>query len=109
MIHITEKAAQQLRVLLEGRASGEGLRLSVDKGGCAGLQYAMEIGGAREGDVTAGVEGAMVYIDAASAGYLRDCTLDYSDDLTGQGFRIRNPNAVRSCGCGTSFEPADGK
>lgn len=109
MLHITDSAAQQLRSLILERslAAGHGLRLSVERGGCAGLQYAMEIGEAQSGDATSTHEGASVFVAADSLEHLADCTLDYTDDLAGAGFKILNPRATRSCGCGTSFEPAD--
>ncbi|MDD5201116.1 MAG: iron-sulfur cluster assembly accessory protein [Terrimicrobiaceae bacterium] len=108
MLHITESAAEQLRSLAAERAlsDAEGLRLSIEKGGCAGLQYGMEVGGKRAGDEVCEEHGARVFVEDASREHLDGCTLDYADDLTGAGFRIVNPRAVRSCGCGTSFEPA---
>jgi iron-sulfur cluster assembly protein len=108
MLHITESAAEQLRSLADerGLAETQGLRLSVEKGGCAGLQYGMEIGECREGDDVCEAHGARVFVDGGSREHLDGCTLDYTDDLAGAGFRIVNPRAVRSCGCGTSFEPA---
>ena len=84
----------------------EGLRILVEKGGCAGMQYAMKLDVLREGDVLSEEGGARVFMDAASAALLRGAELDYCDDLVGTGFRLQNPNAARSCGCGTSFEPA---
>jgi iron-sulfur cluster assembly protein len=108
MLHITESAAEQLRSLAAERALSEtqGLRLSIEKGGCAGLQYGMEIGNRQETDLVCEEHGARVFLDPESLTHLDECTLDYTDDLTGAGFRIVNPRAVRSCGCGTSFEPA---
>jgi iron-sulfur cluster assembly protein len=105
MIEITESAARHLRELtLEKGASG--LRLAVEKGGCAGLQYAMNLGGPQAGDAVLERDGAVVSVDPESQEHLSGCTLDYTDDLTGAGFRIINPRAARSCGCGTSFEPS---
>ncbi len=108
MLHISESAAQQLRSLAAERSLGDtqGLRLSVEKGGCAGLQYGMEVSERHEGDEVCAEHDAHVFVDGASREYLDGCTLDYTDDLTGSGFRIVNPRAARSCGCGTSFEPA---
>jgi iron-sulfur cluster assembly accessory protein len=84
---------------------GKGLRILVEHGGCAGMQYGMGLDEAKEGDEVVECSGGVrVMIDPESLGYLRGSTLDYCDDLTGTGFRIQNPNAVRSCGCGTSFE-----
>ena len=107
MVKITDNAARAILDLAAAKGAGSGLRLSVEKGGCAGLQYIMEIGEPIGGDATIEHLGSRVFIDPASAESLRDCTLDYEDGLSGAGFRIRNPNAARSCGCGTSFEPAE--
>ena len=108
MLHITETAAEQLRSLAADRSldGSHALRLSVDKGGCAGLQYGMEIGERHEGDEVCEEHEARVFVDGPSLEYLDGCTLDFTNDLTGTGFRIINPRAARSCGCGTSFEPA---
>lgn len=106
MITITDLAARALLDLIAAKGTGEGLRLGVEKGGCAGLQYIMEVDAPREGDETIEHGGAKVFIDHASASHLRGSVLDYEDGLSGAGFRIRNPQASRSCGCGTSFEPA---
>lgn len=103
MIEITDAAARHLRELAAEK-KGEGLRLGVEKGGCAGLQYAMSLGAPGEGDHIVERDGAVVSVDRESMPYLEGCRIDYSDDLTGAGFRIINPRAARSCGCGTSFE-----
>lgn len=109
MITLTPKAADELRSLLSTRAKSpqDGLRLRVSRGGCAGWQYEMEVSPPAEGDVVIESAGARVIVAADSTGYLSGCEVDYSDDLTDAGFKIHNPNASRSCGCGTSFEAAD--
>jgi iron-sulfur cluster assembly protein len=108
MIIVTESAIKQLRALvIEQGTEGKGLRIFVEKGGCAGLQYGMNLDAAREGDEIIENEGVQVIVDPESLQFLRGSTLDYSDELAGAGFRLRNPNAARSCGCGTSFEPAE--
>ena len=107
MINVTDSAVSQLQTLVrEQDDHTKGLRLVVEKGGCAGLQYGMSLDHAQDGDQVIERGGVKVIVDAESAGYLEGVTLDYSDDLAGAGFRIQNPNAVRSCGCGTSFETA---
>jgi iron-sulfur cluster assembly protein len=109
MITITESAAKGLAGLLreKGLSGGsQGLRLAVERGGCAGLQYSMTLSDAASGDQVIESYGVRVFVDPDSESHLDGCTLDFSDDLTGAGFRIVNPKAVRSCGCGTSFEPA---
>ncbi len=107
MISITPQAAKHVHeLLLEKQAPhGQGLRLAVEQGGCAGLQYAMNLAAQQEGDTVIESEGAFIFIDAKSLEQLADCTIDYEGGLTGTGFRIMNPRAARSCGCGTSFEP----
>lgn len=108
MISLTDPAIKQLRTLVsEQGAEGKGLRIFVEKGGCAGLQYGMSLDAAREGDEVIENDGVQVIVDPESLQFLRGSTLDYSDDLAGAGFRLKNPNAARSCGCGTSFEPAE--
>ena len=107
MIRITDSAASQLRELLKEKAEeGAGLRLMVERGGCAGLSYAMKIDRPVPGDELVEKNGVVFFTDTASGHYLRDCTVDYIDGLNDSGFKIQNPNAVRSCGCGTSFEPS---
>lgn len=103
---MTDEAARALGDLVAGKPEGTGLRLAVEKGGCAGLQYTMEISERQEGDSVVEHLGARVFIDAPSLDHLGECILDHEDGLTGSGFRIINPRAARSCGCGTSFEPA---
>ncbi len=108
MIHVTENAVGQLRTLLaeQSAEAGHGLRVYVAKGGCSGMQYEMSLDRQHDGDAVVRREEVEFFVDAASADFLRDATLDYEDGLTGAGFRIVNPNAARTCGCGTSFEPA---
>jgi iron-sulfur cluster assembly accessory protein len=108
MIQVTESAVQQLRSLLAGQPaqSGKGLRVQVVKGGCSGMQYEMSLDRPQEGDAVVEREEVRFFVDPESAGFLREATLDFADGLTGAGFRIVNPNAARTCGCGTSFEPA---
>jgi iron-sulfur cluster assembly protein len=108
MIDVTDKAARQLRALLEQQADkvGKGLRVHVAKGGCSGLHYEMSLDERRTGDNVIQHDGVEFFIDNESADYLRGATLDFHDGLTGVGFQIVNPNASRTCGCGSSFEAA---
>ncbi len=107
MITVTEKAARHLRALLNEKATtGKGLRVQVAKGGCSGLQYEMSLDAQKPGDAVIQRDGVEFLVDGESASYLRGSTLDFSDGLTGAGFQIVNPNAARTCGCGTSFEAA---
>lgn len=108
MIELTDAAAGHLLALLEEKgfsAEERGLRLFVEKGGCAGMSYAMKIDLPGEGDTVFANGTARVFVDPASLKYLDGCHLDYVDALNDSGFKIENPNAARSCGCGTSFEP----
>lgn len=108
MITVTDSAVKQLQALLAEHAdsANKGLRIFVEAGGCAGMQYGMALDFRKEGDEVIEREGVQVLVDAFSATYLRGSTIDFTDGLTGAGFRINNPNASRSCGCGTSFETA---
>lgn len=108
MIEVTENAAAQLRILLAEKTAeeGMGLRLMVERGGCAGLQYSMTLGVPAPEDEVIERDGVKFIVDAASSDYLSGSCVDYEESLNDSGFKIHNPNAVRSCGCGTSFEPA---
>jgi iron-sulfur cluster assembly protein len=106
VIHMTDAAADALNRLLQAKPGAAGLRLGVEKGGCAGQQYVIEAGCERPGDLVFSHLGAKVFVDGESLAYLDGSTLDHEDGLTGAGFRIQNPRATRSCGCGTSFEPS---
>lgn len=108
MIHVTDSAVRQLKSLLQekGEISGKGLRVQIAKGGCSGLQYEMTLDEKRANDQIVARDGAEFLIDPESANYLSGATLDYHDGLTGAGFQIVNPNAARTCGCGSSFEVA---
>jgi iron-sulfur cluster assembly accessory protein len=108
MINVTDSAVRQLRTLLEARPenSREGLRVQIAKGGCSGLHYEMTLGEKEEGDAVVERDGMQFLIDGESIPYLRGATLDFRDGLTGVGFHIVNPNASRTCGCGSSFETA---
>ncbi|HMD31154.1 MAG TPA: iron-sulfur cluster assembly accessory protein [Candidatus Acidoferrales bacterium] len=107
MIHITEKAAEKIRDLLvrEGVPQGTGgLRLGVQGGGCSGLSYAMRLETQRrDKDQVIEENGARVFVDAKSFLFLNNTTLDYRETLMHQGFVFENPQAARSCGCGSSF------
>jgi iron-sulfur cluster assembly protein len=108
MINVTDSAVRQLRSLLESRtdADGKGLRVQIAKGGCSGLQYEMALDARQAGDTVIERDGVEFFVDDESAQLLSGATLDYHDGLTGAGFQIVNPNAARTCGCGSSFEPA---
>lgn len=109
MMTMTSRAAEELGKLLASRENSpqSGLRLAVRRGGCAGWQYEMKVADPEPGDAIVESGGARVIVAADSLDRLRGCEIDYSDDLTDSGFKVHNPNAARSCGCGTSFESVD--
>jgi iron-sulfur cluster assembly protein len=108
MINVTDNAVRQLRSLLAAQAqdSGRGLRVRIAKGGCSGLQYEMALDEKKDGDAVVERDGMQFLIDGESIDYLRGATLDFHDGLTGVGFHVVNPNASRTCGCGSSFDTA---
>lgn len=89
----------------KGLGADSGLRLWVEKGGCAGMSYEMGVGLPAEGDLLFTEDDGRLLVPSESMQYLDESTIDYEDGLSGAGFRIRNPRATRNCGCGTSFEP----
>ena len=107
-MNVTQNAAQHLRSLLDAQkqSAGRGLRVQITKGGCSGMHYEMTLDEKKEGDAVVERDGVEFFINNDSAEYLRGATLDFRDGLTGAGFQIVNPNASRTCGCGTSFEVA---
>lgn len=106
MITLTPRAAEELGNLLATRAKTptSGLRLAVRRGGCAGWQYEMNVADPEPGDEVIESGQARVIVAGDSLERLMGCEVDFSDDLTDAGFKIHNPKAARSCGCGTSFE-----
>jgi iron-sulfur cluster assembly protein len=109
MITVTEKAASELADLLASKNApeGAGLRLGVERGGCAGLAYTMRIASPAEGDEIIDLKGTRFIVAHDSFDFLTGCTVDFADELSDRGVKIYNPNASRSCGCGTSFEPTE--
>lgn len=104
-VNLTENAVVEVKSLLaKPENAGKNLRLYIEQGGCSGMQYGMVFDEKRDGDLVAEENGVAVLIDAVSANYLRGCRVDFSDSLTAGGFKISNPNAKQSCGCGKSFE-----
>lgn len=104
-IVLTERAARRVSEILRAEPSGTALHISVEGGGCSGFQYRYDLkADAPDADavVLPAGEGRVV-VDAVSAGLMSGARIDFVDDLMGQAFRIDNPLAVASCGCGTSF------
>jgi len=103
-ITVSERAARRIGEILKGEAPGAMLRVSVEGGGCSGFQYKFDIERAKaDDDLVISRDGATVLVDAVSVGYLAGSEIDFVDDLIGAAFKVKNPNATASCGCGTSF------
>lgn len=102
---LTQNAAEEVKSMLgQPENAGKVLRIYVEKGGCSGMQYSMVFDEKRPDDFCGEFFGVSVLVDPFSAQYLRGTVVDFSDALTGGGFKISNPNAKQSCGCGKSFE-----
>jgi iron-sulfur cluster assembly accessory protein len=103
-ITVTDRAAQRIKDIIAGNPGKRHLRVSVMGGGCSGFQYGFELDDARAGDdIAVEKNGATVVIDQVSLGFMEGAEIDFVDDLIGASFRVRNPLATASCGCGTSF------
>ncbi len=105
VISLTESAANEVKSMLEQpENAGKVLRLFVEQGGCSGMQYSMVFDEPRPDDFKIQMHGVSALVDPFSAEYLRGTVVDFSDAMTGGGFKLSNPNAKQSCGCGKSFE-----
>jgi iron-sulfur cluster assembly accessory protein len=103
-ITLTERAARRINEIMAGEPSGSMLRISVNGGGCSGFQYAFDVDRTQQtDDVLVERDGATVLVDQVSLQYMDGSVIDFVDDLIGQSFKIENPHATASCGCGTSF------
>ena len=101
---VTDRAAARIGKILTREPQGSMLRVSVNSGGCSGFQYAFDITAERsDDDISIEKNGITVLIDTVSLDFLKGSKIDFVDDLIGQSFKIENPNATASCGCGTSF------
>ncbi len=107
MISLTDTAALHLRQLLveKNAPASAGLRVRVEKGGCAGWQYTMKVDEPESADQIFTHQGVSLIVDPESLVFLTESRIDYVEALNDSGFRVENPNAARNCGCGTSFEP----
>jgi len=102
-VTVTERAARRIGEILQSEP-GAMLRVSVEGGGCSGFQYKFDVDRAKgEDDVTIDRDGVTVLIDAVSLQFLAGSQIDFVDDLIGASFKVNNPQAKASCGCGTSF------
>jgi iron-sulfur cluster assembly accessory protein len=103
-VTITDSAARRIEEIVAGEPAGTMLRISVEGGGCSGFQYKFDlVEQAASDDVVVEKSAAKVLIDPVSLEYLAGSEIDFVDDLIGASFKIQNPNATASCGCGTSF------
>jgi iron-sulfur cluster assembly accessory protein len=103
-VTVSERAARRIGEILKGEPAGAMLRVSVEGGGCSGFQYKFDIERAKaEDDVEIARGGAVVLIDPVSLQFMAGAEIDFVDDLIGASFKVANPNATASCGCGTSF------
>ena len=111
-ITLTNRAATELKDLMTSQDKGaSSLRVWVAGGGCSGLSYGMALddGAPEEGDSIYEQDGVRIVVDSLSLSYMEGSTVDFVDDSLGGGFKIENPNAVSSCGCGSSFQTEEGQ
>ena len=112
VVTLTERAATKIGALMAAEPAGEAevLRVAIQGGGCSGFEYALGFDrGAQEGDHEFECEGVSVVVDPFSAPYLMGARVDYLETIQEAGFKIENPNAASSCGCGHSFQVAEGE
>jgi iron-sulfur cluster assembly protein len=110
VVSLTAAAAVKIRELMAQETDVSVLRVAIEGGGCSGFQYGLGFDrGAQEGDLEFEQEGVRIVVDPFSAPYLTGATVDYLETIQESGFKIDNPNAVSSCGCGHSFQVADGE
>ena len=103
-VTISDRAARRIAAILKAEAQPTALRVAVTGGGCSGFQYNFDLDDAPlDEDLVVEKDGARVLIDPVSLDFLAGAEIDFTDDLIGQAFKINNPNATASCGCGTSF------
>jgi len=103
-VTVTERAARRIGEILKSEPTGAMLRVSVQGGGCSGFQYKFDVENTKaDDDIVVARDGATVLIDSVSLQYLAGSEIDFVDDLIGAAFKVNNPLAKASCGCGTSF------
>src|SRR5262245_18536420 len=103
-ITVSERAARRSSEILKGEPSGTMLRVSVEGGGCSGFQYKFDKEQSKAADdLVVNRDGAVVLIDPISVNYMAGSEIDFVDELIGASFKVKNPQAKASCGCGTSF------
>ena len=103
-VTVSERAARRIGEILKNEPAGTMLRVSVEGGGCSGFQYKFDMDREKAtDDLVISRDGATVLIDPMSVEYMAGSEIDFVDDLIGASFKVKNPNATASCGCGTSF------
>ncbi len=103
-VTMSAAAAKRIGAILSTEPGKQALRVSVSGGGCSGFQYGFELATEASGDdLVLERDGVKIYIDSVSLMYMEGSEIDFVDDLIGQSFQVKNPNAVAACGCGTSF------
>jgi iron-sulfur cluster assembly accessory protein len=103
-ITLTASAASRIKEILRNDPSKIALRVAVNGGGCSGFQYDFKLDSTRhDDDIVVERDGASVFIDSVSLPFMAGSEIDFVDDLIGQAFKVKNPQAKASCGCGTSF------
>lgn len=103
-VTVSDNAFSRIEKILSGQNDKSALRVSVEGGGCSGFSYKFDlVDGQDEDDLILEKGSARVLIDNLSLVYMSGSEIDFVDDLMGQSFQIKNPNAIASCGCGTSF------
>lgn len=103
-VTVSERAARRIGEILKAEPAGSMLRVSVEGGGCSGFQYKFGVETAKaDEDIVIARDGAVVLIDPVSVNYMTGSEIDFVDDLIGASFKVNNPLAKASCGCGTSF------
>ncbi|HME29953.1 MAG TPA: iron-sulfur cluster assembly accessory protein [Pseudolabrys sp.] len=103
-ITVSERAARRIGDILKGEPRGTMLRVSIEGGGCSGFQYKFDMDRTRAADdLVISRDGAVILIDPVSVNHMAGSEIDFVDDLIGASFKVNNPQAKASCGCGTSF------
>ncbi len=103
-VTVSDRAVRRIGEILKGEPDGTMLRVSVEGGGCSGFQYKFDMEQAKASDdIVIARDGAVVLIDPVSVNYMAGSEIDFVEDLIGASFKIKNPKATASCGCGTSF------
>jgi iron-sulfur cluster assembly accessory protein len=103
-VTVSDRALRRIGEILQSEPAGTMLRVSVEGGGCSGFQYKFDMERAKaDDDLVIGRDGAVVLIDPVSVGFMAGSEIDFVEDLIGASFKVKNPQAKASCGCGTSF------